>query len=71
MNRLFTTASVFTIALVASSLALISLSGLAQTKFPVTVKHDAGETVVATEPQRVIALHPTRTSASVPTNSAI
>ena len=59
MNKLFTTASVFTTALVASSLAFLSLSSLAQTKFPVTVKHDAGETVVATEPQRVIALHPT------------
>lgn len=53
MNKLFTTA------LIASSLALVSLSSLAQTKFPISIKHDAGETVVTTEPQRVIALHPT------------
>jgi ABC-type Fe3+-hydroxamate transport system substrate-binding protein len=31
----------------------------AQTSFPVTVKHDAGETSVAAEPKRFIALHPT------------
>ncbi len=46
-------------ALAASSLALIGVSSLAQTKFPVTVKHDAGETIVSSEPKRVIALHPT------------
>ena len=46
-------------ALAVSSLALIGISSFAQSKFPVMVKHDAGETVVLSEPKRVIALHPT------------
>ncbi len=40
-------------------LALVSVSSLAQTKLPVTIKHDAGETTITAVPQRIIALHPT------------
>ena len=47
------------ILLIALSLALIGVSSLAQTRFPVTVKHDADQTVVSSKPKRVIALHPT------------
>lgn len=41
------------------ALALLTVSSLAQGKFPITVKHDTGETVVLSEPKRIIALHPT------------
>ena len=45
------------------SLTMIAVSSLqfssAQTKFPLTIKHDTGETVLNAVPRRVIALHPT------------
>jgi ABC-type Fe3+-hydroxamate transport system substrate-binding protein len=49
--------------LIVSSLALIGVSSLtgssAQTKFPIGIKHDTGETILNASPKRIIALHPT------------
>jgi iron complex transport system substrate-binding protein len=40
--------------------ALLSLLvAAAQSQYPITVKHDSGETVLSAEPKRFIALHPT------------
>jgi iron complex transport system substrate-binding protein len=41
---------------IASSLFI---SSLAQTTFPISLKHDAGETIISSQPKRIIALHPT------------
>ena len=32
---------------------------LAQTTFPISIKHDASETTISSQPKRIIALHPT------------
>jgi iron complex transport system substrate-binding protein len=43
----------------ALSLVILATLGLAQIQYPATIRHDAGETVVRSAPQRIIALHPT------------
>ncbi len=40
-------------------IALVAVSSLAQGIFPISIKHDAGETIVSSQPKRIIALHPT------------
>ncbi len=50
MNKRFTTA------LIASSLAIISVLSLAQSKFPVTVTHDFGQATFQKIPTRIVAV---------------
>ncbi len=44
--------------LIVSSLALVAASSLAQTRFPITVTHDSGNTTFAKAPERVVAMGP-------------